>query len=151
MLTIILAVTLAMAVGGMLLLWRNNRRTERRLSILNTELIAASGDASVGRRLPAGGDGEIARLADTINRLFDALGERDEEIQDRDKLFMDFARTLPEIVLVHDERILLANDSAAALIGVSADQLEGRDVADLVKPAYRALFRKSMTKRLAGE
>ena len=75
------------------------------------------------------------------HRLFDVLGERDETIQDKDRLFTDFARTLPEIVLVHDERILLANDSAAGLIGLSPEQLEGRDVADLVKPAYRALFR----------
>ena len=96
----------------------------------------------------AGGISDVAR---TINQLFDAIGERDEEIQDRDKLFADFARTLPEIVLVHDERILLANQSTAALIGLEPDQLVGREAADLVKPAYRALFRKTMTKRLAGE
>ncbi|MEQ9563398.1 MAG: PAS domain S-box protein, partial [Woeseiaceae bacterium] len=149
--TVILAITLAMAVAGMLALWRGNRNTETKLSELNSELIAVSGDSSVGRRLPVSGNGEIARLAETINRLFDALGERDEEIQGREKLFMDFARTLPEIVLVHEERILFANDSAAALVGLPADQLEGRDVADLVKPAYRALFRKSINKRLSGE
>ncbi|MFQ6006283.1 MAG: EAL domain-containing protein [Woeseia sp.] len=118
---------------------------------MNDELIAVSGDASVGRRLAVPGDGDIAQLAETINRLFDALGERDEKIHDRDRLITDFARTLPEIVLVHDERILLANDSAAGLIGLNPDQLQGREVADLVKPAYRALFRKTMAKRLAGE
>ena len=30
-------------------------------------------------------------------------------------------------------------------------QLVGREVADLIKPAYRALFRKTVAKRLAGE
>ena len=94
------------------------------------ELVAAAGDASVGRRLSVAEAGDIGGLARTINRLFDALGERDEEIQDRDRLFMDFARTLPEVVLVHDERILLANESAAALVGLTPDQLEGREVAD---------------------
>jgi len=118
---------------------------------LNDELIAVSGDASVGRRLSGTGSVDIDRLASTINRLFDALGERDERIQDRENLFSDFARTLPEIVLVHDEKILQANESAAGLMGLSPDQLEGREVADLVKPAYRALFRKSVAKRLAGE
>ncbi len=63
----------------------------------------------------------------------------------------DFARTLPEIVLVHDERILMANESAASLVGLSPEQLVGRDAADLVKPAYRALFRKTMAKHLSGE
>jgi diguanylate cyclase (GGDEF)-like protein/PAS domain S-box-containing protein len=121
------------------------------LAQLNLELVAAAGDASVGRRLSVAGNGDIGGLAKTINRLFDALGERDAEIQDKDRLFTDFAQTLPEVVLVHDERILLANESAGALVGLTPDQLEGRDVADLVKPAYRALFRKTMTKRLAGE
>ena len=146
-----LIVLTILAVFGGLLAWRNNRRLALRLSALNEELIAASADASVGRRLPVAGNGDIVQLAHTINRLFDALGERDEKIQDKDRLFTDFARTLPEIVLVHDERILLANDSAAGLIGLSPEQLEGRDVADLVKPAYRALFRKTMAKRLTGE
>ena len=147
----ILAGMALLALLAALLQWRRYRRTWRRLSELNEELVAVSGDASVGRRLTASRDAAIGGLSATINRLFDALGERDEEIQDRHRLFTDFARTLPEIVLVHDEKILLANESAASLIGVSADQLEGRQVADLVKPAYRALFRKTMAKRLAGE
>ncbi len=118
---------------------------------MNRELLDASRDASVGRRLTVPRDVDAAQLATTINRLFDALGERDEKIHDRDKLFTDFARTLPEIVIVHDERILLANDSAASLIGLEPQQLVGREVADLVKPAYRALFRNTMAKRLGGE
>jgi diguanylate cyclase (GGDEF)-like protein/PAS domain S-box-containing protein len=137
-------------VGIVVLVWQKRRLT-RRLIALNDELIAVSGDASVGRRLTGSGSADIDRLASTINRLFDALGERDEKIQGRDKLFSDFARTFPEIVLVHDAKILQANDSAGGLIGLSPDQLEGREVADLVKPAYRALFRKTTAKRLAGE
>lgn len=148
---LILAALLLLAAAGVLLLWRNRRRLMRRLNRLNLELVAVAGDASVGRRLSVADHGDIGALARTINRLFDALGERDAEIQDRDRLFAEFARTLPEIVLLHDERILLANDSAAALIGLTAEQLEGREVADLVKPAYRALFRKTLAKRLAGK
>ncbi|MEX0976001.1 MAG: EAL domain-containing protein [Woeseia sp.] len=147
----ILAVLLLLAATVLATLWIQRRRYLRRLAQLNLELVAAAGDASVGRRLTVGDSGEIGALARTINRLFDALGERDAEIHDRDRLFADFARTLPEIVLLHDERILLANDSAAALLGLTPEQLEGRDVVDLVKPAYRALFRKTTAKRLAGK
>jgi len=147
----VLGVLLALAIAALAGVWLQRRRYLQRLARLNLELVAAAGDASVGRRLSVGENGEIGALAKTINRLFDALGERDEEIHDRDRLFADFARTLPEIVLLHDERILLANDSAAALLGLSPDQLEGRDVVDLVKPAYRALFRKTIAKRLAGK
>jgi diguanylate cyclase (GGDEF)-like protein/PAS domain S-box-containing protein len=145
------SIPLLIAIVSLVVLIAHKRRQTRRLIALNDELIAVSGDASVGRRLSGTGSVDIDRLASTINRLFDALGERDEKIQDRENLFSDFAQTLPEIVLVHDEKILQANDSAAGLMGLTPDQLEGRDVADLVKPAYRALFRKTVAKRLAGE
>ena len=146
-----LAVALSVAFIALLATWLRRRRLIKRLDSLNDELVAVSGDASVGRRLQTADRGDIGELTRTINRLFDAIGERDEEIQDKEKLFSEFARTLPEIVLVHDERILMANESAASLVGLEPEQLEGRDVADLVKPAYRALFRKTMANRLAGE
>jgi len=131
--------------------WIGKRNALRRIARINAEMLEASQDASVGRRLTIPDDPESAQLAYTINRLFDAVGERDEKIQVRDRLFKDFARTLPEIVLIHDEKIRLANEAAAGLMGLEPAQLVGRETADLVKPAYRALFRNTMAKRLAGE
>ncbi len=132
-------------------LWLSREHLARRLRRLNDEALEASRDASVGHRLTIPNDPATAQLAHTVNRLFDALGERDEKIQGRDRLFKDFARTLPEIVIIHDDKILLPNESAASLVGLEPAQLVGRDVADLVKPAYRALFKKTTVKRLAGE
>ncbi len=132
-------------------LWSSRRKVRRRILRLNEETLEASRDASVGHRLTIPNDPDTAQLAQTVNRLFDALGERDERIQVRDRLFQDFAETLPEIVIIHDEKILLVNESAASLVGLEPPQLIGREVADLVKPAYRALFRKTVAKRLAGE
>jgi len=146
-----LGILLVAVVLALILIWRDKNRIVGRVQRLNDDLIAVSADSSVGRRLSERGTGSISEVAKTINRLFDAIGERDEEIHDRDRLFADFAQTLPEIVLVHDERILLANQSAASLIGLNPEQLQGRDAADLVKPAYRALFRKTMAKHLSGE
>ncbi len=146
-----LSILLLLAVFAGILAWLAKKRATRRMAMLNQEMLAASGDASVGRRLRVPSDPDAAQLAGTINRLFDALGERDKKIQGRDRLFTDFAKTLPEIVIVHDEKILLANESAASLVGLESQQLIGREVADLVKPAYRALFRNTMAKRLAGE
>jgi len=140
---------LAIATG--LLVWLSRAKLARRVKRLNEEMLEASQDASVGRRMTIPDDPDTGQLAQTVNRLFDALGERDEEIQSRDRLFKDFAHTLPEIVIIHDEKILLANESAAALVGLESAQLVGREIADLVKPAYRALFRKTVATRLAGE
>ena len=140
-----------LVTGASLYLWTTRRKILARVSRLNEETLEASRDASVGHRLTIPNDPETAQLAHTVNRLFDALGERDEKILGRDRLFQDFARTLPEIVIIHDEKILLANESAASLVGLEPAQLVGREIADLVKPAYRALFRKTVAKRLAGE
>jgi len=151
-LIIIALATLALvATGASVYLWRTRRRIIARVTRLNEETLEASRDASVGHRLTIPNHPETAQLAHTVNRLFDALGERDEKILDRDRLFQDFARTLPEVVIIHDEKILLANESAASLVGLEPAQLVGREIADLVKPAYRALFRKTVAKRLAGE
>ena len=142
---------LLIAVIVSLVLWRGKRRAADRIEDFNQQLRDVSADASVGRRLSVPADPDAAVLATTINQLFDAVGERDEKIQGRDQLFRDFSKTLPEIVLIHDDKILLANESAAGLIGLEPEQIVGRDVADLVKPAYRALFRKNVAKRLSGE
>jgi len=147
--TLSLLLLVAVIVGAVL--WRGKQHAARRMLTINQELLEASRDASVGRRVSIPRDPEAAQLANTVNRLFDALGERDEKIQGRDRLFTDFAKTLPEIVIVHDEKILLANESAASLVGLDSTQLIGREIVDLVKPAYRALFRNTMAKRLAGE
>jgi diguanylate cyclase (GGDEF)-like protein/PAS domain S-box-containing protein len=150
---IIIALSISLGLAILISSWLGiqRHRAKRRFAAINRELVEASRDASVGRRLTIPKDPESARLAHTVNRLFDALGERDEKIQGRDRLFKDFTRTLPEIVIIHDEKIMLANESAASLIGLESSQLIGREVADLVKPAYRALFRNTMAKRLAGE
>ena len=150
---LVIALVAALGVVLILLVWSilGRKRLHGRLRELRKELVDVAADSSVGRRLSTNDRGEVSDLAGIINQLFDALGERDEEIQDRDRLFADFSRTLPEIVVVHDERILLANDRAASLVGLAPEQIVGRDVADLVKPAYRALFRKTMTKRIAGD
>jgi diguanylate cyclase (GGDEF)-like protein/PAS domain S-box-containing protein len=141
----------AVAVGAAVWLWVSRSNLSRRVQRLNDEMLEASKDASVGHRLTIPNDPATSEIAQNVNRLFDAVGERDEKIQGRDRLFKDFARTLPEIVLIHDEKILLPNESAASLVGLEPAQLVGRDVSDLVKPAYRALFKKTVAKRLAGE
>ncbi len=147
----LLASLVAIAVAAIVWLLLSRSNLARRVRRLNKEMLEASRDASVGHRLTIPNDPSTAQIAHTVNRLFDALGERDEKIQGRDRLFKDLASTLPEIVIIHDERILLSNESAANLVGLEPAQLVGREIADIVKPAYRALFKKTVAKRLAGE
>lgn len=147
----ILAIALAVVVIALALVLFVHHGLRQHLRQFSGEVVEAAADASVGRRLDATESEDFSDLTVTINQLFDALSARAEEVHDRDRLFVEFARTLPEIVVIHDERILLANDSAANLLGLAPEQLVGRDVVDLLKPAYRALFRKTIAKRIAGE
>lgn len=147
----LLAGALALTLTGLVFALLRHRRLEAALERFKATIVEASADSLVGRRIDKQEAGSLGDLADVVNRLLDALSERDEAVQGREQLFMDLVTTLPEVVLVHDERILLTNDSAAALVGLTAKQLIDRDVADLVKPAYRALFRKTVARVLDGE
>ncbi|MCH8159354.1 MAG: hypothetical protein IIA08_05715, partial [Proteobacteria bacterium] len=87
----VLMLLAVLAVGTSVALWVSRVRLARRIRRLNDEMHEASRNASVGHRLAIPNDPDTAQLAQTINRLFDALGERDEKIQGRDRLFKDFA------------------------------------------------------------
>ena len=51
---------------------------------------------------------------------------------------------------MHGEKILFANSEAGELLGVPADSLVGRDVIDIIRPAYRSRTRKIIDEQLAG-
>ena len=148
-----LAATCLGLVGGCLYLWRTRGDYARGVAALNREILEAAEAAVFGKRvsLPASDVHEIGQLGDNVNRLFDALNTKDRQMRQREALFHDLANTMPEVVLVHRDRVIFANNAAGALMGLTAEQLAGRPVTDLVRPAYRAMTRKNIAGRLAGE
>ena len=148
-----LAVTCLGLAGTCAFLWRTRGEYARGVASLNREIIEAAEAAVFGKRvtLPATSVPEIGQLGDNVNRLFDALNTKDRQMRQREALFQDLANTMPEVVLVHRDRVIFANSAAGALMGLTAEQLAGRQVTDLVRPAYRAMTRKNITGRLAGE
>ncbi len=138
--------------GVAAVLWLALRRQTGQLDALQKQVLEVAATAGFSRRIDYPRDQpELAGLGDTINRLFDALQTRDRQVRDRETLFADLANTMPEAVIVHRERIIFANKGAADLLGITPEQLVGRPVTDLVRPAYRAMTRNAITKRLAGE
>lgn len=138
------------AVVGAIFFWRRYRRLTQALQGLNADIRDAAADASVGRRL-TDGDAEVYPVSTTVNQLFDALSAKEHELTERDQRFTRFAQALPEVTLIHNERILFANAAAASLVGLDSQALLDKPVVDLVKPPYRALLRESTARRLAGE
>jgi len=134
------------------LFWRRRRRYARQVAAMHQDVVESAEAAAFGKRisrrdLPA----ELNDLGGVINKLFDALAAKDAQMRQRESLFHELANTLPDIVLVHRERIMFANENAAEPMGLGSEQLVGRQVTDLVRPAYRSLVRKAIAGRLAGE
>ncbi len=150
-----LILPLAAAVLGLAVLcwylWQRLRRYPELLDALNRDVVDVAENATFGKQLAPPDAAGFAGLAGTINRLFDALDNRERQLREREALFQDLANTMPEVVLVHRDRIVFANRAAGALLGVDPEQLAGRAVTDLVRPAYRAVTRKNIAARLAGE
>ncbi|MEO1035009.1 MAG: EAL domain-containing protein [Pseudomonadota bacterium] len=139
----LIAALASLLVGGAIG-YRLMQRTFRdRLKRLNNEILGVTEQAPFGQRLSVALTPEAPELAQTVNQLLDALEERGRAVGEREQLFREFALTMPEVVLVHDQRIYFANDAAADLVGLAPERLAGRPVTDLVKPAYRAIFRKN--------
>ena len=118
---------------------------------LHGELVEVAATSSFGRRIAAVTDIDLNRLGESVNQLFEALHAKDAQARQREELFKDLANVMPEVVLVHSDTILFANREAGSLLGVDADQLVGRPVTDLMRPAYRKMANKIIAKQLEGK
>lgn len=134
------------------ILWMRRRSQSDALVALHRELLDVAENAEFGKRIDFRRKGpEIAAIGGAVNELFDSLRTKDRQLREREALFGDLANTMPEVVVVHRERIIFANRTAGELLGLTPDQLVGRPVTDLVRPAFRAMTRNAIQRRLAGE
>src|SRR5210317_365958 len=103
-----------------LVIWRSRRRDLDRVRELLAEVEDAAENSAFGKRIEQrAAPAELAELGASINQLFDALHDKDLALQQRESLFQDLANTMPEVVLVHRDRVVFANAAAANLLGVA--------------------------------
>jgi diguanylate cyclase (GGDEF)-like protein/PAS domain S-box-containing protein len=134
------------------LLARSRRSSNDRLKQFHAELKEVASVSGFGRRIDPIADAvDLNDLGGSINKLFDALHAREEQIQQREQLFKNLANTLPEVVLIHNEKVVYANREAGELLGVTQEELIGRDVADMVRPAYRRLVNNVIQQQMDGQ
>jgi diguanylate cyclase (GGDEF)-like protein/PAS domain S-box-containing protein len=130
----------------------------RRLSVLMTEIARMHddvqeivGDRNLKRRVVVDGrDPEFRDIASGLNQLLDRASDSNAHAQAAEQIFETFAMTLPEVALIHTDVILYANRAAANLFGVETSALRGKQLTDLMRPAYRAMLRKRVTTELAS-
>ncbi len=149
----LLALALLCAVLGLLCLvyYRNTNRYRDQLNSLGDEVDDVAAHSSFGKRIQErSGQAEFNRLGELINTLFDTLHAKDEQSRQREQLFKDLSDTMPEVILVHNEKILFANREAGELLGIPPASLVGRHVTDIVRPAYRTRARQMIEEQLRG-
>ena len=125
------------------------RREVERLKEDVHELLSQEGPAA--RILVNGRTSELVDIAASVNRLLDRAEETARADLPPADYFETLASTLPEVSLVHTNAILYANEAAGALFGVEPTALHGKQVTDLMRPAYRAMMRKHVGTNLDGE
>jgi diguanylate cyclase (GGDEF)-like protein/PAS domain S-box-containing protein len=148
----LLAVALT-GLGALYLVAANARRRQAaELSALQEYVVDAAAADGSARTAPFDATtAEAAGISHAVNRLREELDTRDRQLAEREHLFTDLANTMPEVVIVHRDRVIFANRAAASAFGTPADQLVGRPVVELVQPAYRAMVRNAIEQRLAGD
>ncbi len=144
------ALALIFALAWWLTLGRLRAR-QQQVRKLHEELEDVAANAAFGRRIESFADQDVNRLGTSINQLFETLHAKDAQARQREELFKDLANVMPEVVLVHSDTILFANAEAGNLLGVSPDDLRGREVTDLIRPAYRKMARKIIKRQLDGK
>ncbi|MEM9171464.1 MAG: EAL domain-containing protein [Pseudomonadota bacterium] len=149
---LIIAIGCIAGIAVVLALWfaARERRLHSELERWHDNVRSVASDASVGHRLNTDVDA-LVPVSLTVNKLFDAIATKQEALGRRDGDATRLANALQDIVIIHTDRIMFANEAAAALMGVNAMALVDKPVTDLAKPAYRALWDKTTARRLTGE
>ena len=143
-------------IGGALLLllvlalvWAGSRRPYvREIERLKDDLHRLLATTDHDRRIVVNGrPSSFVDITASVNRLLDRRTEAAVASPDSPTagLFEDLAQTLPEVALIHMNSILFANRAAGELFGVDPATLVGKQITDLLRPAYRALMRKYLS------
>ena len=150
----LLCLLLAIAASLLFALWWMQRRELGGISQINEQLerlLSQRGPLS-GRVYLQSEEPRLQELAQGLNRVLVRASEPAEKPQPAGAgLFAELADRSHEIVLIHREGILFANQHFASLVGVERDKLIGRSLADLVAPEFTDLVASSLSRRLEDE
>ena len=144
----ILAVGLVFSAIALLLL---EKLVLARLASLSTSVsnIAANGDPDL--RVEMSGADELTSLADTINRMLEALGNSQVERNESEDLYRLMAENSTDMITRHNPEgvFVYASPASHALLGYEPSELVGRVPNDYFHPDDIETIAKAHTKVLA--
>jgi len=122
---------IATIVIGSIIAWLMGRRITGRLYLVKQTIDAvSSGNRSVRSSVP--GDDEAAIMAREFNTMLDRLDAQDAELRVSEERYRSLIHKVQTAIVLHDGqgRILDSNPLAQQLLGLSAEQLIGRELID---------------------
>jgi diguanylate cyclase (GGDEF)-like protein/PAS domain S-box-containing protein len=93
----------------------------------------------------------LAQLGRAINDLLDDLDWRGTRLKDDEGLFRRLIETVRDAMLLHRENIVFANTHFLDMLGMRADEVVGKPLAQFAAPEYVKLVAHNLERRLAGE
>ena len=148
---LVLAGCVLVLAAGCAYLWMVRRSYRGRIQDIEAEVGEVVKSSSFDTRIEARrGQPEFNDLGEALNQLFEVLETKDKQSRQRERLFRDLADTMPEIILIHGQKILFANREAGDLLGIPPESLVGRRVTDIIRPAYRSRAQDYIAEQMAG-
>ncbi len=139
------------AVGAWVL-WRWKRRQEEAIAAFSEQLAALRPpDLPAVRIGTADQSAPLAQLGRAINDLLDDLERHGTRLKDNEGLFRRLIETVRDAMLLHGENIVFANTHFLDMLGMRADEVVGKPLAQFAAPEYVKLVAHNLERRLAGE
>jgi two-component system phosphate regulon sensor histidine kinase PhoR len=109
------------------------RRMSKPIEAMTAAAVRTAG-GDLRSAVPVGGEDEIGRLADSVNRMKSALVRKIEDLDDERRLFSSVVAGIKEGLLLLDgeRRVSMANDAFRSIFGVDVDPT-GRLLAEVVR------------------
>jgi PAS domain S-box-containing protein len=128
------AIVLTLLAGG-LIWWITSRMLRSQLLPMITAAEMVDSLAAGNRTpqpLPVIRQDEIGQLVGGFNRLLLSLGQRENALKEQEEHYRLLVKNLSSGVVVHapDTAVLFSNPMASTLLGLSKDQMRGKEVID---------------------
>jgi len=137
---------------GILFLLFYRLRSRSRIRKMGTELGEITASHNFQNRLStASEDDALSDLGGTVNRLLDVLGHTERQLREKQGMFLQLAEAQSDVIIVHRDEILYANEAAAETLGMAPATLIGMSIYDLMKPAQRQKARENIARKLVSK
>ncbi len=91
------------------------------------------------------------RAVQAFSQQVASLEQSGAQLLDREQLFERLVETVHDAVMVHRDTVLFANARFLTILGRTAADVVGKNLADFVAPEYVELVQNNLRRRLSGE